>query len=84
MGIYSQIRNLSHGIRRLVVPTRKRQETVIATQPGHEVAVLLPIELDRQMGEHFMVKLMSPRLTNQDDAARFAMTVTSVDPSNGD
>ena len=80
------ITDLAREAKLLVAQARESQEPIVITQRGREVAVLLPIELYRQLQEartyHIMspqggrtYRIMSPRLVNREDAALFKKIV---------
>lgn len=72
------ITDLARDARGLVAGARERQEPVVITQRGREVAVLMPIELYRQLEAGRTYRMMSPRLKYPEDAARFTKTVTLI------
>ncbi len=79
------ISDLAREARALIERARQRQEPIVITQRGRDAAVLVPIELYRQM-ERLMVRhIASPRLVNPEDAGRFRMEITRVgDPGPDD
>jgi len=74
------ISDLARDARGLVKAARERQEPVVITQRGWEVAVLLPIEMYRALWNRAKPRLGSPRLANPEDLPRFEMTVTRDEP----
>jgi prevent-host-death family protein len=74
------ISDLARDARALVVKMRERQEPIVITQRGREVAVLLPVELYRELESRAQPRIVSPRLARPEDARRFEMTM-SVDAS---
>lgn len=73
------ISDLARDARAVVERARERQEPIVITQRGVGVAVLLPIELYREMEKHRPRSIPSIRLANPADAERFRMTVTELD-----
>jgi prevent-host-death family protein len=73
------ISELARDARALVERARQRQEPIVITQRGRDAAVLVPIELYRQMESRLVHRIVSPRLVNPDDAARFAPTMTILE-----
>ncbi|MGH7862520.1 MAG: type II toxin-antitoxin system Phd/YefM family antitoxin [Candidatus Dormibacteraceae bacterium] len=67
----------------MIERARQRQEPVIITQRGRDVAVLVPIELYWTMERHMVPRVVSPHLVRPEDAGRFQMHMTVVDPSTG-
>jgi PHD/YefM family antitoxin component YafN of YafNO toxin-antitoxin module len=51
----------------------------VITQRGREAAVLVPIELYREMERRAAVRIPSVRLVGPEDAARFQMELTIID-----
>jgi prevent-host-death family protein len=74
------ISDLARDARALVERVRERHEPMVITQRGHEVAVLLPVELYRELESLAHPRVVSPRLARTEDALRFEMTMT-VDAS---
>jgi prevent-host-death family protein len=70
------ISDLARDARSLVERARQRQEPIVITQRGRDAAVLVPIELYRQMEARQAHRFVSPRLARPEDAARFTMTMT--------
>lgn len=75
------ISDLARDARALVERVRRRQEPVVITQRGREVAVLVPIELYRKMEGRLAHRLVSPRLVDPKDAEKFRMKMAVVEPS---
>lgn len=73
------ISQLAREARALVERARQSQEPIVITQRGRDAAVLVPIELYRQLERRPSHRLISPRLVHSEDAERFAMTVTAID-----
>ena len=73
------ISDLARDARGLVERVRRAQEPIVITQRGREVAVLVPVELYRKMEGLITHKMVSPRLVNPEDAARFHMEMTAAD-----
>ena len=67
---------LARDARALVAKARERNEPVVITQRGREVAVLLPVELYRELEARAQPRVPSPRLARPEDASRFSMTMT--------
>ena len=76
------ISDLARDARALVERTRQRQEPIVITQRGRDVAVLVPIELYRRMERLIAHRIASPRLVHPEDAAQFRMQMTVVEPSS--
>ncbi|GEM_PF-6766840 len=74
------ITDLARDARGLIERARQRQEPIVITQRGRDTAVLLPIELYRQLECAGALRIASPRLVNPADAERFRMEVTVMDP----
>ena len=72
------ISDLARDAKALVAHARAEHEPVVITQRGREVAVLLPVELYREL-QHQSARILSPRLVDPADAAAFRMTVERVD-----
>ena len=73
------ITDLARHARALVERARRQREPVVITQRARQVAVLLPIELYRDMQRQLTARSISPRLVNQQDAAAFRMTVERLE-----
>ena len=69
------ITDLAREAKGLVAEARKNQEPIVITQRGHDVAVLLPMELYRRLEANSRPSL-SPRLAHPEDAVRFTMNMT--------
>jgi len=67
------ISDLARDARSLVAKLRERQEPIVITQRGREVAVLLPVELYRDLEARALPRIASPRLAKPEDARRFEM-----------
>ena len=72
------ISDLARDARGLVGEARAKHEPIVITQRGREVAVLLSVELYRELQEYGTARMVSPRLARSEDAGRFRMSV-SVD-----
>ena len=72
------ITDLARDARRLVERARERQAPIVITQRGRDAAVLLPIELYREMERRLVHRMVSPRLVASvgADARHFEMRVT--------
>ncbi len=75
------ITDLARDARALVDRVQKRQEPIVITQRGRDVAVLVPMELYRKMESLLARRIVSPRLVHPEDAAKFPMEMTVVEPS---
>jgi prevent-host-death family protein len=75
------ISDLARDARALVAKVQERQEPVVITQRGPEVAVLLPVEVYRELEARSRPRIASPRLVKPEDTRRFEMTMTVVDSS---
>src|SRR5437899_8564182 len=73
------ISDLAQDARGLVARAKERREPIVITQRGCDVAVLLPIELYREMQSHHVARIVSPRLVNRADASAFRMDVKRVE-----
>jgi len=67
------ITDLARDARGLVERMRTRREPVVITQRGREVAVLLPVELYREMERGFAHRVPGLRFTNPSQAEDFRM-----------
>lgn len=74
---------LAREARSLVERARKRREPIVITQRGTDVAVLVPIELYREMERRLPQQVISPRLARPQDAERFKLTMTETDAALG-
>src|SRR5438132_2217072 len=72
------ISDLARDARGLVARARERREPIVITQRGRDVAVLLPIELYREMQSQRVARIVSPRLVNPADAIAFRMQCERV------
>ena len=72
------ISDLARDARGLVARMRERQEPIVITQRGRDVAVLLPVEVYRELERRLNARIDSPRLVDPQDAARFAKTVEVI------
>lgn len=75
------ITDLARDARALVETARARKEPIVITQRAREVAVLVPIELYREMQSRLTAKIASPRLVHPRDAARFHVDVSGISDS---
>ncbi len=76
------ISDLARDARGLLQRARERNEPIVITQRGHEAAVLLPVELYREL-ERLASQMVSPRLVRRKDAAQFRMEMTVTDERPG-
>lgn len=74
------ISDLARDARSLVERVRQRQEPIVITQRGRDVAVLVPVELYRTMENLMARRIVSPRLVHLEDASQFKMEI-EPDPS---
>lgn len=74
------ISDLARDARALVERVRQRQEPIVITQRGRDVAVLVPVELYRKMESLVEHRVVSPRLVYPGDAANFRMEMTVTGP----
>jgi prevent-host-death family protein len=72
------VSDLARDARGLVARARERQEPIVITQRGREVAVLVPIEMYREMQSKRAARIASPRLVNPADAIAFRMQFERV------
>ncbi|MBM2812059.1 MAG: Antitoxin [Chloroflexi bacterium] len=77
------ISDLTRDARALVAEARTRQEPIVITRRGREVAVLLPTELYRRLESQAAPRIASPRLAQPQDAGRFTMTMTVNESPSG-
>src|SRR5213080_4208895 len=77
------ISDLARDARGLVGEARSKHEPIVITQRGREVAVLLSVELYRELQSQGTPRMVSPRLASSEDPSRFRMTVT-VDEAKGE
>jgi len=70
--------DLARDARGLVARMRDRQEPIVITQRGRDVAVLLPVEVYRELERRLSARIDSPRLVDPHHAARFAKTVEVI------
>lgn len=75
------ISDLARDARALVERVRQRQEPIVITQRGRDVAVLLPVELYRKMERAMTPRFVSPRLVHPEDALEFRMEMAVIEPS---
>ena len=73
------ISDLARDARGLIAKMADRHEPIVITQRGREVAVLLPVDLYRELEAHAQPRIVSPRLARPEDAPRFEMTMTIAD-----
>jgi prevent-host-death family protein len=75
------ITDLARDARRLVARARERRAPIVITQRGRDAAVLLPIELYREMESRLVRRVDSPRLVPPAgaDPRHFEVEVT-IDP----
>ena len=73
------ISELARDARELIAGAQERHEPVVITQRGREVAVLLPVDLYRELERRATPRVPSPRLVHPEDAKRFEMTMSISD-----
>lgn len=76
------ISDLARDAKTIVERARARQEPIVITQRGRDVAILLPIELYREMERRMPRRIASPRLVHPEDAERLRMHMTII-PDDG-
>jgi len=74
------ISDLARNAKALIERARERQEPIVITQRGRDAAVLVPIELYRKMESRVFHRIVSPRLVHAEDAAKFRMELTIIEP----
>ena len=74
------ISDLARDAKGLIDRARDRQEPIVITQRGRDAAVLVPIELYRDMERRRPYRLPSPRFVNPADAERFRLTFEVIEP----
>ena len=72
------ISELARDARGLVERARSQREPIVITQRGRDVAVLVPIDLYRELERRTAARIASPRLVSAADADRFRVTVTRL------
>ena len=77
------ISDLARDARAVIGEACSTHEPIVITQRGREVAVLLSVELYRELQSRSAPRIMSPRLASTEDPERFRMAVT-VDEGKGD
>ena len=75
------ISDLARDAKAVVERARQKQGPIVITQRGREVAVLLPIEVYRQMEQRRPFQIASPRLVNPEDAKLLQVKMTVI-PDN--
>ncbi len=80
------ITDLARDAKGLVDRMRARREPIIITQRGRDVAVLLPVELYRELERGFAHRVPGLRFTDPSQAEHFRveMTVEEKDHEEGD
>ena len=76
------ITDLARDARKLVERARAQHAPIVITQRGRDAAVLLPIDLYREMERQLVQRIASPRLVAPEgaDPRHFEMTVTADPP----
>ena len=74
------ISDLARNAKALIERARERQEPIVITQRGRDVAVLVPIELYRKLEARAVVRIPSVRFANPEDAKEFRMEMTIIEP----
>ena len=77
------VSDLARDARALIERARQRQEPVIITQRGRDVAVLVPIEVYRAMENDRLPRIVSPHLVDPRDAAKFSVKLTIMEAPAG-
>ena len=77
------ISDLARDARGLIEGARQRQEPIEITQRGRDVAVLVPIELYRNMEGLRAHRIVTPRLLHPEDADKLRMEMTVVEEKPG-
>ncbi len=72
------VSDLARNARKLIERARERQEPIVITRRGRQTAVLLPIDVYRDMERMLVSRIASPRLVHPEDAERFRMEMTLV------
>ena len=70
--------------RGLVDHARQQQAPIVITEGGRDTAVLLPIELYRQLEQQTVPRIVSPRLVRREDAERFKMELSITESTSKD
>lgn len=73
------VSDLARNARKLIERARQRHEPIVITQRGRHTAVLVPIEVYRDIERMIVPQIASPRLVDPEDAKRFRMEMTIVD-----
>jgi prevent-host-death family protein len=73
------ISDLARNARGLIARARQRQEPIVITQRGRNAAVLVPIELYRQMERRLGPRIVTPSLARPGHAERFKITMIRLD-----
>ncbi len=76
------ISDLARDAKKLVERARQQHEPIIITQRGREVAILMPIELYREMDRQRPKQVFSPRLVHPEEAERFRATMSTIAPGD--
>jgi len=74
------VSDLARDARSIIERLRQRQEPVIITQRGRDVAILLPIDLYRSLENRLMPRLTSPHLVHSEGADKFRMQMSIGEP----
>lgn len=77
------VSDLARKARELIERARERQEPILITQRGRHAAVLVPIEVYRNMERMLLPRVVSPRLVDPKDAKRFRMKLTITGKPKG-
>lgn len=78
------ISDLARDAKAIVERARERQEPIVITQRGRDVAILLPIELYREMERKMPRRIASPRLVHPEDAKRLKVHMTIISDDDHD
>lgn len=77
------VSDLARKARELIERARERQEPIVITQRGRHAAVLVPIDVYRNMERMLLPRVVSPRLVDPTHAKRFRMKMTIVETPKG-
>ncbi len=78
------ISDLARDARALIERVRRRQEPIVITQRGRDVAVLLPVELYREMERGYVRKIPSVRFVDPSQAEHFHLEMTVLGEGEGE
>ena len=78
------ISDLARDAKALVERARQRHEPIVITQRGRDVAILLSIELYREMEQRRPYRIASPRLVHPEDAKRLQVHMSIISEGKDD